>query len=128
MISTPHLADAVRTSRKIARRVTAMAQNRLELLCLEVREERERIERALVFLFGAGISVLLAAGTLVALVVLVVDERNRLWALGGLAAVFILSAAGFVLGLDRLRRDWKTLEETRAQFRRDREDLEKLLE
>jgi hypothetical protein len=60
MTSTSNLADAAKASRSIARRIMAIAQNRLELFCLEVREERERAERAVFMVFGAGISLLLA--------------------------------------------------------------------
>jgi uncharacterized membrane protein YqjE len=127
MTSTSNLADAAKASRSIARRIMAIAQNRLELFCLEVREERERAERAVFMVFGAGISLLLAGVAITLLVVFLLDDAARLWALGILASALGISGVLFLIGLANLRRDWKTLEETRSQLRQDREEIDRLL-
>ncbi len=115
-------------TRQLARRLTSILQNRFELFCLEMREERERVERAVFLVAGAILSLLLTGGTVTILAAIVLEDTARLWVLGGLAAAFALTACVCLSGLGRLRRDWNTLEETRRQLRLDREALERLLQ
>lgn len=115
-------------TRQLARRLTSIVQNRFELLCLEMREERERVERAVFLVSGAVLSLLLAGGTVTILAAIVLEDAARIWVLGGLAVLFALTAGVCLTGLGRLRRDWNTLEETRRQLRLDREAIERLLQ
>ena len=56
--TAPHLADA---SRRLAQRALVICENRIELLMLEVQEERERFLRAVLLALGAAVEKLLAA-------------------------------------------------------------------
>ena len=126
MTATPDLSETVATSKQVARRLIAIGQNRLELFCLEVREEQERLWRAVFYVSGVAVSLLLLGLVATLLVVLLLDEGARLWVLAGLGVVFALGAIAFWVALQRLRRGWVTLEETRRQLREDREHFQEL--
>ena len=124
MTATPDLSDTVATSKQVVRRLVSIGQNRLELLCLEVREEQERVWRAVFYVAGAAISLLLAGVVVTLLVALLLDDAARLWTLVGLGTVFGVGGLGFIVALGRLRRGWTTLEETRRQLREDHEHFQ----
>ena len=116
------------SSRRFARRLLTIGENRIELLLVEVQEERERLLHA--FLLGLGVAglVLLAALTLTAAIVV------WLWACSPVAVLLVLTGlyggAGVWLGrrLAGRLRDWQTLSASLDQFRKDRACLGKTLE
>jgi uncharacterized membrane protein YqjE len=116
------------TSKLFARRLLTIGENRLELLTVEVQEERERLLHAFLLALGVASFGLLAGLTLTAAVVV------WLWAWSPVAVLLILTglygAAGVCLyrRLTGLLRDWQTLSATLDQLRKDRECLEKNLE
>jgi len=111
-----------------ARRLLTIGENRLELLTVEVQEERDRLLRALLLALGAAALGLLAGMTLTALAVVL------FWGCSHWAALLILTvlygAAGAFLcrRLARLLRDWQTLPASLDQLRKDRACLGKILE
>jgi uncharacterized membrane protein YqjE len=115
------------TSKQIARRLAIIVENRLELLLVEVQEERERALRA--FLLALGV----AAFALLAGVAFTGAIAVWLWAWSPLAVLFLLTglygAAGLFLyrQLTALRLNWQTLPASLDQIRKDRTSLEKLL-
>jgi uncharacterized membrane protein YqjE len=115
------------TSKLFARRLLTIGENRLELLTVEVQEERERLLHAFLLALGVASFGLLAGLTLTAAVVV------WLWAWSPVAVLLILTglygAAGVCLyrRLTGLLRDWQTLSATLDQLRKDRACLEKLL-
>ena len=119
-----HLAA---TLREMARRLLTIGENRLELLALEVQEERERLLHALLLALGAAVLGLLAGIALTAALVLLLPAyppANILLALTGLFG----SAGGYIWWrLIRLLRDWETLAATLGQLSKDRACLEKIL-
>jgi uncharacterized membrane protein YqjE len=115
-------------SKDFARRLLTIGENRLELLMVEVQEERERLLHAILLALGVALFAFLAGIALtIALVVL-------LWSLSPIGVLLILTAlyaaASILLyrRFDALQRDWKTLPATFDQLRKDRACLEKLLE
>ena len=116
------------TSKRLARRLLTIGENRLELLTVEVQEERERLLHAFLLALGVAAFGLLAGLTLTAAIVV------WLWACSPVAVLLILSvlygAAGICLyrRLIGLLRDWQTLSATLDQLRKDRACLEKILE
>jgi uncharacterized membrane protein YqjE len=115
------------TSKQFARRLLTIGENRLELLTVEVQEERERLLRAFLLVLGVAAFGLLAGITLTAAIVV------WLWAWSPLAILLTLTglygAAGVWLyrRLTGLLRDWQTLSATLDQLRKDRACLEKNL-
>jgi uncharacterized membrane protein YqjE len=116
------------TSRRFAQRLLTIGENRLELLTVEVQEERERLLHAILLALGVAAFGLLASLTLTAAIVVL------LWTWSPLAVLLTLTglygAAGVYLyrRLTGLLRDWQTLSATLDQLRKDRACLEKNLE
>jgi len=115
------------TSKLFVRRLVTIGENRLELLTLEVQEERERLLFAFLLALGVAVFGLLAGLTLTAAIVVL------LWAFSPLAALLTLTviygASGFYLyrRLAGLLRNWQTLPASLEQLRKDRACLEKIL-
>ena len=114
------------TSRRFTERLLTIGENRLELLTVEVQEERERLVRALLLALGAAAFGLFAGLTFTAAIVVLFWA----WPVAVLLTLTDLYGVGGVClywRLTRLLRDWQTLSATRDQFRKDRECLEEIL-
>ena len=116
------------TSKQFARRLLTIGENRLELLTVEVQEERERLLHAILLALGVATFGLLTGMTATALVVVV------FWAYSPVIALLVLTAlygtAGVYLyrQLTARRRNAQTLAATLEQLKKDRVCLEKALE
>jgi uncharacterized membrane protein YqjE len=114
-------------SKQIARRLATIGENRLELLLVEVQEERERVLRAFLLALGVAAFGLLAGVTLTAAIAV------WLWACSPVAVLLILSGLYGVAGiflyrrLTGLLRHWQTFPASLDQIRKDRASLERLL-
>ena len=122
--TVPHLADA---SKRLAQRALVICENRLELLMVEVQEERERILRAIWLVLGAAAFCLLAGIALTVVIVVALWQQSLIAALLILTALYTIAAVCFYGRLTRLQRDWQTLPTTLDQLRKDRECLEENL-
>jgi uncharacterized membrane protein YqjE len=126
--STVSFRQLATTSKQFARRLLTIGENRLELLTVEVQEERERLLHAFLLALGVAAFGLLAGITLTAAIVVL------LWAYSPVAVLLALTglygAAGICLcrRLTGLLHDWQTLSASLDQFRKDRACLEKPLE
>jgi uncharacterized membrane protein YqjE len=115
------------TSKRFARRLLTIGENRLELLAVEVQEGRERLLHAFLLALGVAAFGLLASLTLTAAIVVL------LWAWSPVAVLLVLTglygAAGIFLyrRLTGLLRDWQTLSASLDQLRKDRACLEEIL-
>jgi uncharacterized membrane protein YqjE len=111
-----------------ARRLLTIGENRLELLTVEVQEERDRLLRAILLALGVAALGLLAGMTLTALIVVLLWDYSH-WAVL-LTLTVLYGAAGVCLyrRLTTLLRDWQTLPDSLDQLRKDRACLEKILE
>jgi len=116
------------TSRRLARRLLTIGENRLELLAVEVQEERERLLHAFLLALGVAAFGLLAGLTLTAAIVV------WLWAWSPVAVLVTLSGLYGAAGIWLYRRftaqlrDWQALSGTLDQLRKDRACLEDILE
>ncbi len=125
--ATTASAQVAGALKHIGRRLLTIGENRVELLRVEVQEERERLLRAILMAFGMVACALLASITLTAAIVIL------LWAYSPAAVLVVLTiiyaAAAALLGakLMALLRDWQTLPATLDQLRKDRACLEKTL-
>ncbi|MGD1087933.1 MAG: phage holin family protein [Verrucomicrobiota bacterium] len=125
--STVSFRRLATTSKHFARRLLTIGENRLELLTVEVQEERERLLHAILLASGVAAFGLLAGLTLTAAIVVL------LWAYSPVAVLLTLTglygAAGVCLyrRLTGLLRDWQTLSASLDQLRKDRACLEKIL-
>ena len=125
--STASVSGLAAASKHFARRLLTIGENRLELLTVEVQEERERLLHALLLALGVAAFGLLTGLTLTAAIVVL------FWAWSPVAVLLILTAlyggAGIYLyrRLTRLLHDWQTFSASLDQLRKDRECLEKTL-
>ena len=117
----------VETSKRFARRLLTIGENRFELLMAEVQEERERLLRAILLALGVAALSLLAGVALTGAVVVLFREDWRLAALLALTGLYGAAALCLYRRLTRLLRDWQNLPATLDQLRKDRACLEKTL-
>jgi len=125
--STVSFRQLAATSKHFARRLLTIGENRLELLTVEVQEERERLLHAFLLALGVATFGLLAGLTLTATIVVL------LWAWSPWAALLILTGIYSIAGICLYRRligvmrNWQTLSASLEQLRKDRACLEKIL-
>jgi uncharacterized membrane protein YqjE len=115
-------------SKKVARQLLTIGENRLELFTLEVQEERERFLRAVHLSLGIAVFGLLAAITLTGAIVVGLRAYSPGLVLLILAVLYGGAALCLMQRLAVLRRDWQTLSSSLEQFRKDRLCLEKILQ
>jgi uncharacterized membrane protein YqjE len=114
-------------SKHLARRLLTIGENRVELLMVELQEERVRLLRAILLALGVAAFGLLAGIALTATIVV------GLWAYSHVAVLLTLTGlyggAGVCLyrRLAVLLRDWQNLPATLEQLRKDRACLDKIL-
>ena len=125
--STVSFQQLATTSNAFARRLLTIGENRLELLTVEMQEERERLLQAILLALGVAAFGLLASLTLTAAIVV------WLWAWSPVAVLLILTGLYAVAGiflylrLTGLLRNWQTLSASLDQLRKDRACLERIL-
>lgn len=126
-LSTVSLGQLTMTSKQFVRRLATIGENRLELLAVELQEERERILHAFLLALGVAAFGLLCGMALSAAIAV------WLWAWSPVAVLLILAgiyaAAGIFLHwkLTGLLRNWQTLSASLEQLRKDRAGLENIL-
>jgi uncharacterized membrane protein YqjE len=122
-VSFKHLAV---TSRHLARRLLTLGENRLELLAVEVQEERERLLHAFLLALAVAVFGLLAGLTLTVTLVLC-WPGNPVVALLTLTVLYAATALVLCRRVLHLLRDWQTFAASLDQLRKDRICLEKIL-
>jgi uncharacterized membrane protein YqjE len=115
-------------SKDFARRLLTIGENRLELLTVEVQEERERLLHAILLALGVAVFSFLAGAALTVAIVVLLWSISPVIVLLTLAALYIAIAIYFYRRFIGLRLDWKTLPATLDQFKKDRACFEKILE
>lgn len=114
------------TVKIFVRRLLTVGENRLELLTVELQEERDRCLRVMLLVCGVAAFGLLAGITFTAAIVIWL----RAWPVAALLVLAVLyGAAAVYLGwqIIRLLRDWQTLSGSLEQLQKDRACLEKIL-
>ena len=119
-VSFRSLADS---AQQVTRRLFTTGENRLELLLLELQEERARFLHALLLALGVAGAGLLALLTLNLALVLLFWNSSPVAVLLASAALYAAGAGGLYWRLARLLRDWTMLAATLDQLRKDRECL-----
>ena len=125
--STVSFRQLAATSKHIARRLLTIGENRLELLTVEVQEERERLLHAFLLALGVAAFGMLAGVTFTAVIVVLFWCYSPAAVLLALTALYGAAGVWLCLRLTRLLRDWQTLSASLDQLRKDRACLEKTL-
>jgi uncharacterized membrane protein YqjE len=115
------------TARLFAQQLLTLGENRIELLTVEVQEERERLLQALLSALAVATLGLLAAMTLTAAIVLIFWNTSPVAALLVLTGVYGAAAIFVCRRLMRKLREWQTFSMSLEQLRKDRACLEKIL-
>ena len=125
--STATVSQLSSISKQFARRLLTMGENRLELLAVEVQQERERLLRALLLALGVAAFGLLSGIAFTGVVVVLLWPCSPVGALLTLAILYALAAICLCRRLNSLLRDWQTLSASLDQLRKDRACLENIL-
>ena len=125
--ATVSLGQLAATSKGFARGLLTIGENRLELLAVEVQEERERLLH--IFLLALGVAALgmLTGITLTAVIVVLFWAGSPVVVLLTLTVLYGAAAVYLCRQLTVLLHDWQTLPASLDQFRKERECLEKIL-
>lgn len=116
--------DLVATSKRFAKRLFTIGENRLELLIVEIQEERQHLLNYLLVALGAAVFGILAGVALSLLIVVSLWELSPASALLVLTGFYLATAVFLYRRLSALRRDWHPLSATLDQLRKDRACLE----
>jgi uncharacterized membrane protein YqjE len=115
----------VETSKRFARRLLTIGENRFQLLMVELREERERFLHAILLALGVAAFGLLAGVALTGAIVVLLWELSRVAVLLVLTGLYGATAIWLYRRFSLLLRDWQNLPATFDQLRKDRACLEK---
>ena len=125
--STVSFQQLAATSKHFARRLLAIGENRLELLTVEVQEERVRLLHAFLLALAVAAFGMLAGITLTAAVVVLMWERAPVATLLILTCIYGVAAVVIYRRLTGMLHDWQTLSASLDQLRKDRACLEQVL-
>ena len=117
----------VETSKHFARRLLTIGENRLELLMVEVQEERERLLHAILLALGVAAFGLLAGVALTGAIVVLLWKISPVAVLLVLTSLYGATAVCLYRRLTGILRDWQNLPATLDQLKKDRACLEKNL-
>ena len=124
--STVSLAQLASNSKIFVGRLLTIGQNRLELLTVELQEERGHFLRSYLLALGVAAFGLLTGLTLTAAITVLLWERSHVAALFALSGIY--AAAGIYLyrQLIGALRNWQTFPASLDQIRKDRVGMEKI--
>jgi uncharacterized membrane protein YqjE len=117
----------VETSKRFARRLLTICENRFELLMVEAQEERERLLHAILLALGVAAFGLLAGVALTGVIVVLLWKLSPVASLLVLASLYGVTAGYLYRQLTLLLRGWQNLPATLDQLRKDCACLEKNL-
>jgi uncharacterized membrane protein YqjE len=127
MASTlPVAGEIAHAGKRLIQRVLSIGHTRLELLLVEVQEERERMLTAILLALGVAVFSLLAGFALTILAAILLWNYSPVAALSVLFLVYAGAGAFLYIRLTQLRHDRKVLPTTMDQIGKDRECLDRL--
>lgn len=104
----------------VAAQLLAIAENRVELLMVEVQEERERLLRAILLALGVAVFGFLAGAALTVALVVMLWSLSPIAVLLTLALLYGAAAVFLYRRLKIFQRNWEILPATLDQLRKDR--------
>jgi len=125
--SSENGSDVGGAAKRIGQRMFVILENRIQLLLVEVQEERDQVLKAIWLALGAAAFGLLAGVALTVVVAVALWDHSPILAMLVLAALYLLAAIFFSVRLIRLQRNWQSLPSTLEQLKKDRECLDKIL-
>ena len=125
--STISLGQLVATSKHFVHRLVTIGENRLELLAVEVQEERERLLQAFLLALGVAAFGMLAGITLTATIVVSLWVVSHVAVLLTLTVLYGAAAVYLCRRLVAMQHNWQALSASLDQIRKDRECLGEIL-
>jgi uncharacterized membrane protein YqjE len=125
--STVSLEELAAASKQLTYRGLAIGATRIELLMVELEEERQRLLHAIHFALVAALFSLLAGITLTAAIVVWLWAKSPVAVLLILTVIYAATAAAFFRKLSGLLRDQHAFSASLQQLQKDRLCLEKIL-
>lgn len=119
----PTLGEVVGASKRMAQRAVDIGSNRLELLIVELQEERDRLLLIIIMALGAAALALLAGFAFTLTIMLLLWERSPGVAMAILTVTYAAGAGFLVWKVVQLQRSWDMFGSSLEQFRKDRECL-----
>ncbi len=120
-----HASDGLlATGKRILRSVGDLVQSRLELLLLELKEERIRLLDALLLVAACGVCALMTLASLTFTLVVIFWEHRGL-VLAGLTLAYGAGAVASFWTLRNRLRAWQSFAATLDQIKKDRACLQK---
>jgi uncharacterized membrane protein YqjE len=113
---------------QFARQLLIVCHNRIELLTVEAREERERLAIAFLLGFGSATFAILAGISISAAIVVILWKYSPVFALLSLGGLYTAIASFLFLRLRKLLRNWQSFPATLDQLRKDVAGLKSNLE
>ena len=126
--ATDNFGQLTASSKRFTRRLLTIGENRLELLTVEVQEERERLLHAFLLALSFAAFGLLAGITLTTAIVVWLWAWSPVAVLLTLTGLYGVAAVCLCRRLNGRLRDWQTLSASLDQLRKDRACLETILE
>jgi uncharacterized membrane protein YqjE len=118
---SPTLGQMVDASRRVAQHSLDIGANRIELLVVELQEERQRLLHSIVLALGAAALALLAGVAFTLGIMVLLWEHSPLLALGILTLLYVGGAAYLGARLVQLQKGWHMFAATLNQLQKDRE-------
>lgn len=119
----PTLGELVGASKRVAQRTLDIGSNRVELLLVELQEERQRLLVTALLAMGASAFILLAGIAFTLGIMVLVWDHSPVAALAVLAALYAAGAAFLYAKVVRMQRDCEMFTASLNQLRKDRECL-----
>jgi uncharacterized membrane protein YqjE len=117
----PGLMESVK---RLGRTVLGIAENRLELLLVELEEERWRTVRVLLLIGCATVLALMTLIVSTITIVMVCGPERRILALLILSGLYLTGTIMVVTKLRRHLREWQSFPATLAELKKDRTRLD----
>ena len=114
-------------SKQFGRRLLTLLENRLELLTVEVQEERERLLHDLLLALGVAAFGLLAGLSFTAALVVLFWKYSPLTVLLVMTALYTAAGLALCRLLVRRLREWQSFSASLDQLRKDRQCLDQIL-
>lgn len=118
-------AGVTGAGKRLAQRLLMIGENRLQLLVVELQEERDRMLRAVTLTLAWAVFGLLAAVAFTVGVAVAFWNHSPVLAMAGLTIIYVAAAYIFYRRLVQLQKNWRTLEATLEQLNKDLECFEK---
>ena len=118
-------AGVTGAGKRLAQRLLMIGENRLQLLVVELQEERDRMLQAVTLTLAWAVFGLLAAVAFTVGVAVAFWNHSPVLAMAGLTIIYVAAAYIFYRRLVQLQKNWRTLEATLEQLNKDIECFEK---